>query len=230
MFVPLALAADPVAPPVTMAVVPAARRVGVGVPVDVAVVLDVPDGWHIYWENPGQSGLATDVRLTTTAAVSGPALPAPTRFVTDGLTSYGYHGPTGFLFTVTPEEPGKVELTSTATWLLCRDICVRGEGTAKATLNVVKQAEAPPSPYRARIPAPFPETFTLGTSLNARLPGPGPFDVFPSVALEGVWTPTWREDAGALVLDATFSGPLPPGAHLVVTRGPDAFTLTLTEP
>lgn len=231
LLLPLALAGDPVAPPVTMSVVPAAGRVSVGQALDVAVVLDVPEGWHIYWENPGQSGLATDVRLTTRATVTGPALPAPTRFVTDGLTSYGYHGPTGFVFSVATDASGPVVLDAVATYLLCRDICVRGEASATANVRVVKQAPTPPlSPFRSRVPTPFPGTFTLGSALNLRLPGPGPFDVFPSVPLEAVWTPLWREDAGGLVLEASFSAPIPAGAHLVVTRGAEAFTLTLTEP
>ena len=222
------MATTPDVPAVTMTVAPASERVQLGSRVDVAVVLDVPDGWHIYWENPGQSGLATDVRLTTRPGVIGPVWPAPTRFTADGLTSYGYSGRTGFVFVVFTDRPGPLVLDAAATWLLCRDICIRGEGAARAALTVAGEAPPPPvSSYRSRLPKPFTGKHTLGSTLNLRLPGPGPFDVFPSVPLEGVWAPSWHEEAGVLVLDATFNAPIPPDARLVITRGDQAFTLTL---
>lgn len=224
-------------PPVTVTLV-APDRAPAGAPFDVAVVLGVPDGWHIYWENPGQSGLSTDLAVRAgAAAATGPAWPTPTRFTADGLTSFGYAGPTGFVFTVPASPAGALALVTEGTWLLCRDICVRGEGAATATVRVGGRSEAPDpvAPWRDRLPLPFASSggiATVGDALTVRLPGPGPFDVFPSAALEGAWTPTVREDGGALAVDATLRAPVPPGAHLVVTRGAGAdrraYTLTVT--
>ena len=33
-----------------------------GVPFHVGVLFKVADGWHIYWKNPGDAGLATAVQ------------------------------------------------------------------------------------------------------------------------------------------------------------------------
>lgn len=230
-------------PPVTIAV-EAPERPAAGAPFFAAVVLGVPDGWHIYWENPGQSGLATDVRLQAGGVpTEGPAWPAPTRFTTDGLTSYGYAGPTGFVFTLPAQKAGAVELVAEGTWLLCKDICVRGEGMVRTTMPVGRPARAaepnvdPLASHVARLPVPFAESggiATVGEALTLRLPGPGPFEVYPSVALEAAWTPSLREEDGALVLEAPLRAPVAPGAYLVVTRGegPDrrAYTLPVTPP
>ena len=57
-----------------------------------AGVLLTPDpGWHLYWKNPGDTGLAT--RVAWRGGEAGPlAWPAPTAFDEGGLLTYGYGG------------------------------------------------------------------------------------------------------------------------------------------
>ncbi|MEO8176803.1 MAG: protein-disulfide reductase DsbD domain-containing protein [Sphingomicrobium sp.] len=52
-------------------------------------------GWHGYWSNPGDSGLAPSVRWTAPAAVTiGPLLhPAPTLLSVGGMSSFVHAGP-----------------------------------------------------------------------------------------------------------------------------------------
>jgi thiol:disulfide interchange protein DsbD len=222
--------------------VEAPARPAAGSPFSAAVVLHVPAGWHIYWENPGQSGLPTEVTLKAgPASAAGPLLPTPERIEADGLVNYGYAGETAFLFTVPAPPPGELKLAAQATWLLCRDICVRGEGSATLAVSAVAGAAASPDPTvarRAHLPRPFAESGGEATlrsgRLRVRLPGPGPFEVFPTAPLEAVWTPVPTEVGGALVLDAPLTNP-PPGAALVLKRRSDnaAFRLelsTLQEP
>jgi DsbC/DsbD-like thiol-disulfide interchange protein len=51
-------------------------------------------GWHGYWSNPGDSGIATTVRWSAPGRVSfGPLLhPAPTLLSADGIDSYVHEG------------------------------------------------------------------------------------------------------------------------------------------
>lgn len=241
-----AVAAGPVeeAPPVVLRLLPEAPVVAAGAPFEVAVLLDVPAGWHVYWENPGQSGLATEVALRAGGApAAGPRWPAPERHEAEGLLSYVYEGTAGFLFTVSAAPAGPLALEAAASWLLCRERCVRGEGrvsdvvTVAAGAPVGSAAADPLAPYRARLPRPFEEsggTAWQDGALHVRLPGPGPFAVFPTEPLEAAWRPSLREEGGELWLDATLSGPLPPGARLLLRRGTGpaapAFTLDLDPP
>lgn len=244
-------AAEP-PPPVRVSIVaPADVKIGTTVP--VAVVLSVPAGWHIYWENPGQSGLATDPRLTEATpmdssapvgrVVTGPRFPTPERFEADGLVNYGYDGETGFVFDVHVPARSKLDLDAEVSWLLCKDVCVPGSGTARATLKIRgpafdAPAKDPVAPYLAALPAPFAESggtvSRAGGQLRVTLPGPGPFDVFPSLTLEAVWAPVVTTSAdGGLLLTSPLPASDPGATHLVVTRGVGparrGFTLDLSE-
>jgi DsbC/DsbD-like thiol-disulfide interchange protein len=254
MFLPWlsAEAAEP-PPPVRVSIV-APAQVDAGAPAQLAVVLAVPKGWHIYWENPGQSGLPTDAQLTVTSGapgkappidVTGPRWPVPKRFVTDGLFSYGYEGDTGFVFDVVAPAVDRLVVTADVRWLLCKDLCVTGSGSASATVPVratkgaAKPSADPVAPYVAALPAPFAQSGGTVSRANGQLrvtvPGPGPVDVFPSTGLEAVWAPvTTPSPDGGLVLVSPFPA-APDGAplHLVVTRGEGAtrrgYTLDLSE-
>jgi thiol:disulfide interchange protein DsbD len=59
----------------------------------LGLLLDLDPGWHVYWRNPGDSGLATELQFRLEGAQVGPiAWPAPAAFrEMDGrLTTYGY--------------------------------------------------------------------------------------------------------------------------------------------
>src|SRR2546423_1835502 len=59
----------------------------------VGVVFTIAPGWHVYWKNPGDSGLATRVEIVTPPgfSVSQVEYPVPTKFVQPGdLVAYGY--------------------------------------------------------------------------------------------------------------------------------------------
>jgi len=73
-------------------------------PFTVALRLDPEDGWHTYWRNPGDSGMATviDWQLPPGFA-SGPiSWPQPQRFSEGSMTAYGYAGEVLLLAEITP--------------------------------------------------------------------------------------------------------------------------------
>lgn len=228
------------APKVPLRVVPAAADVPPGAPVEVAVVVNVPRGWHIYWENPGQSGIPTDATLRASSAgaplaVDGPRWPVPARFEADGLYNYGYAGETAFVFTVTPLAEGPVTLTASVDWLLCKTACIPGSGEASATVTVRNSAPDAGAGKVARalaaLPRPFAETGgtarMVDGALELRLPRP--FSLFPATALEAVWAPVVAETAGGGVVVTT---PVPAGpARLVLGDAQGrGFTLDLPLP
>ena len=56
--------------------------------------LIVKPGWHVYWRNPGNSGLPTTIewKLPPGFSAGGILWPVPERFVQAGIGNYGYAG------------------------------------------------------------------------------------------------------------------------------------------
>src|SRR5947209_2546423 len=65
-----------------------------GKPFTVALELKMKDGWHTYWRNPGDSGMATAIRWALPEGFSaGPIQwPYPSRIEGQSLASFGYRG------------------------------------------------------------------------------------------------------------------------------------------
>ncbi len=120
-----------------------------GQPFTVALRLRPQPGWHTYWRNPGDSGMATVIDWQLPPGFrSGPILwPPPERFSEGTLTSYGYGGEVVLLTEILPSAAAAtgetVTLTARAEWLICRDICIP-QG-AELTLALVVAAEAKPA-------------------------------------------------------------------------------------
>ncbi|MEM1115656.1 MAG: thioredoxin family protein [Bacteroidota bacterium] len=144
---PLAAQADDPSPHSEAALVADADAVEAGTAVDVALRLDLDEGWHSYWINPGDSGLPVTVEWTLPDGVTvGPLRhPYPSRYDIAGLTSYAFEGSPHFLARLAvPEgfDAEAVEITGTASWLVCADVCLQAEETASLTIPVGAPTEA----------------------------------------------------------------------------------------
>lgn len=124
-------------------------RVVPGRPVTLGARFDVAPGWHIYWRNPGQSGLPTeaDFRAPPGFKIGPVRFPGPERFDSPGpITSYGYQG-LAMLSTVVAAPDtlagATVQFSVQASWLACADVCVPGRGVAQIVLDAARPGEAP---------------------------------------------------------------------------------------
>ncbi len=96
----------------------------------VALRLDIADGWHTYWRNPGDSGEPThiDWRLPPGVEASGIRWPTPERIPYGPLVNFGYHGRVMHLVEMTLPADWPIDrpldLEATASWLVCKDICI----------------------------------------------------------------------------------------------------------
>jgi thiol:disulfide interchange protein DsbD len=95
----------------------------------VGVRFRMDPGWHIYWKNPGELGLATEVLWDTPGTTLGePRWPAPSTFrSSDGsITTYGYANEV-LLFTearASELATGSLQLSAAADLLVCEVHCV----------------------------------------------------------------------------------------------------------
>lgn len=115
-----------------------------GGPLMLGVLYKVKPEWHIYWKNPGESGLATSIEWF----VDGKPLqaetlyPAPMTFEAPGpLTSYGYEGEVLLMAKIdTKQFEGKsaAEFSIKTSWLMCSDRCIPGKAQSALSLPVKK--------------------------------------------------------------------------------------------
>ena len=138
-----------------------------GTSMTVGVLLRMDPGWHTYWVNPGESGLATTVRWTVGpgVVVSGLLWPLPEKTIEAGeVLTYGYANETMLLATVqlpaTMPAQGAVKLQAEVAWLECEKTCVPGSATVTLTVPIgEKSTPSPDAPrialYRAAIPRPL---------------------------------------------------------------------------
>jgi thiol:disulfide interchange protein len=159
--------------------------------------LEIKPGWHIYWRNPGDSGLPTaiDWHLPPGFSAGNILWPVPEHFVQNGIGNYGYSGSADLVVSVMPPKQlttGQAErLEADASWLVCADICIPGGAKLALSLPVAAQ-QAPADPVVAPlfatarrhlpVPAPF-ETRFHNDVHNIRL-------LIPSSAIAGLRHPT----------------------------------------
>ena len=108
----------------------------------LAFVFQIEPGWHIYWQNSGASGAATEISVSgPTGFVIGKTLfPRPRAFTEPEGTVYGYEGETVLFVEVTaPMEPGptgSAMFRAELDWLVCKDVCKMGNASQVITLPV----------------------------------------------------------------------------------------------
>ena len=97
--------------------------------------------WHVYWKNPGDSGMAPSVewRLPRGFAVSDILWPYPEKIDLPPLANFGYEVEVVLLVRITPPDGtpiGRVTLKAEVDWLVCREMCLPGSASLKLTLPV----------------------------------------------------------------------------------------------
>ncbi len=108
-----------------------------------------PDaGWHVYWRNPGDSGIPTTLEWQLPEGVAAGEIhwPYPHRHSLGDLTNYGYGEETLHLvpLQVGPGTTGKVQLQAKAKWLVCKDVCIPGGADLSLQLPVAPSASVDP--------------------------------------------------------------------------------------
>jgi thiol:disulfide interchange protein len=148
----------------TATLVSAVDSVAPGMPVQVGLRLRMAPGWHTYWLNPGDAGVAPSLSLTLPDGVTaGPVQwPAPEREREGPLTTYGYSGDLLLPVTLSGAK-GATSVALHAEWLVCSNICVPESGDFRLDLPAGDGAASAEAP--------------LFAATAARIPRPSPFPV-----------------------------------------------------
>ncbi|MCW5892532.1 MAG: hypothetical protein KIT14_18620 [bacterium] len=154
--------------PVRARLVADVRAVEAGRPFRAGVLFEVQRGWHVYWRNPGDSGLPTKVVLGAPNgfAVGTLGWPLPQRFTQPGdLVGYGYADRLLLAAAVTPPATlaagSTVALTADVGWLACAQLCLRGTKQLTLALPSAPAAASDDAPafatWAAALPIPAAE-------------------------------------------------------------------------
>ncbi len=106
------------------------------------VDLKMDPGWHTYWKNPGESGIATAIQWDLPPGVTAGDIqwPLPTKLPPAEVTTFGYRDEVMLIVPLTLAPDLKIgqplTLTANLTWLECNQQCIPGKTTVTATLNV----------------------------------------------------------------------------------------------
>lgn len=145
----------------------------------IAFAQELAEGWHVYWKNPGDSGLPLEFNWVLPDGLSAGDIvyPTPEHFPIGPLANFGHHGSPVFLAPISISENmtlgETVELTLQASWLICEEICVPEDGSFSFSLPVAASAEdltaGADAVARARLvtPVPFTGTATFAASNDA---------------------------------------------------------------
>jgi thiol:disulfide interchange protein DsbD len=128
-----------------------------GSPFWLGARLRPPDAAHLYWKNPGETGLATTAEFAAPDGyeLSQVGYPGPESFTSDrGAVGYGYLGETVLLVRVTPRRAdAEATFWVRASWLSCDALCVQESGQASLTLRRDASVESMPlDAFAARLP------------------------------------------------------------------------------
>ena len=168
-----------------------------GAEVTLALRFEITPDWHMYWSNPGDSGtpMLFEFDAPEHVELGDVRFPAPRRYEpAGGLTDFIYEDEAILLVParISDDAPigAALEIGVKAEWLICKDICIPGEGTSRATIRVASAESAPSDGSvfrRARGAMPRPESARVESAwrdgaLRIRVPGATALEFFPALA------------------------------------------------
>jgi thiol:disulfide interchange protein DsbD len=141
-------AQTPARPQVDVGLISDATAVRPGQTLWVGLQFKLQSGWHIYWENPGDSGEPPTIQWDLPAGFhAGDFLwPYPERIEAPSIVDYGYSNDVVLLapITVASDLPahGSVTLGGQVHYLVCREMCVPGKASVQLVLPVAEHGAA----------------------------------------------------------------------------------------
>lgn len=182
-------------------------------------------GWHIYWQNAGDSGEPPRVQWELPAFLPASSIgpmqfPVPQRLPLGPLMDFGYEGAVLFPVAVHFHPAGRVSaptlpIKADLHWLVCSQVCIPGKGTVALTLPLL-QEKGTPSVQNAALFQHALQTLPRPLPADAHVSvGQGPRQIFITVQ--------WKQNApaGGGMLHAEF---YPLDTDLIANAAPQAIT------
>jgi DsbC/DsbD-like thiol-disulfide interchange protein len=143
----------------------------------VGVLFQLDEGWHIYWQNPGDSGEPPKIqwKLPPDWRASEIRWPRPILLGQGSVRDYGYESHVVLLSTLQPQHQvtTPVEIAATVKYVACREICVPGKAEVTLLVPVSKVPSNERSEWTAffrqslaQVPEPLPPEWKVSAISN----------------------------------------------------------------
>jgi thiol:disulfide interchange protein DsbD len=200
------------------------------------VDLKMEPGWHTYWKNPGDAGMATQIKWQLPPGISAGEIqwPLPKKFPPIEVTTYGYTNEVMLLVPLTLASnlpAGPVDLKANVSWLECKEVCIPANQDVEAKLNIGTETktsvDAPTiKMWNYKIPGPLGngwsiqawwEKITNGDTRPVIFYGSLPPDTSGKIPTEFDFLPDASNDfeiqAGTEKISSTTAGSITPGFY-----------------
>lgn len=130
---------------VKVELLPEQRVIAPGASVTVGFHFRMQRGWHIYWQNPGDSGQTPSITWNLPEGfTAGDILwPTPERITLPSLADYGYLNEVLLMVPITAPADAKTgqweRLSAHVRWLVCNEICIPGDESFNLRLLVKRR-------------------------------------------------------------------------------------------
>lgn len=131
-------------PPVTLTLVAEHAAIKPGQEFSVLLEVKLAPDWHLYWKNPGDTGLPPTIewKLPEGVTVKEIVWPVPERFEAPQAVTFGYSEEAPFYVTFQTEGnlPNEIEIEAEIQWVACSsETCLPGDSLGKTKLKVSKE-------------------------------------------------------------------------------------------
>ena len=115
----------------------------------VGIYFQLPEHTHIYWKNPGNSGLPTQIHWTLPQGMTASPIlwPYPKRLKAFGDVTYGYENRVLLMSKITGspnvQAGDSVNINAKVEWLLCSEACVPGQSELSKSFRIEDKAPEP---------------------------------------------------------------------------------------
>lgn len=122
----------------------------------VGVAFEIDPSWYIYWQNPGDAGIPTDIQWSGEHLEFGPLTwAAPSSFVAEETLSHGYDNQVVLYSDVTVSEAaeGSLRIGADIDYLACKDMCLPGYASLSRNIQIGDETIAADERVRALMEA-----------------------------------------------------------------------------
>jgi thiol:disulfide interchange protein len=112
-----------------------------GTQADAGLYFKLEPGWHVYWQNAGDSGEPPHIKWDLPKGITASDLqfPAPKRLPLGPLMDFGYENEVLFPFSIDiakTAKPGPAVLHAKVDWLVCREVCIPGKAELSQQVQI----------------------------------------------------------------------------------------------
>ena len=112
----------------------------------VLVTLTHQEGWHSYWKNPGESGLATTIKWELPPGFQAGDInwPMPQTIQFGELINFGFKDPINLMIPIqinTSVKEGDYQLKAKISWLVCKESCIPESSSVSIPVKVVSTSQ-----------------------------------------------------------------------------------------